>query len=220
MISYTKVQILEKVKHLKSIASYTGNNLFTPLESAITSYFERGSIEEFKEQGYKTFKKVVMDGLYRNIQCTHMELLPLKDSNYPVGYEYVGDIFQDNEAFQEIMEISDTKFNSAFKSEEDLNEPTNGNVVTNTYITSWITIIKTSNENEMELLKNLERYCLYSYEHISMAFIFEELGDTWNTYTENRREFAQNIYIEKGWDWFEQTFNVGIFLPSYIEEIR
>lgn len=222
MIGYTKSQVRTKLSHLYSVSRLHNSDvstMFNEVYSALESYYNRN--EEFKEQGYKTFKKVVMDSLYRNLQCSRMDLLPPRNNNYPIGYKRIGDIFQ-MATFQEIMTVSDSAFNAAYSQTQTSSSDgsTTDSETHNSYLENWALKINSAVLNELGLLKNLENFCLYGYENVSMAFIFEELGNVWNSYTDDKRSFAKNIYIKSGWDWFEKTFNCGIFEPSYIDEIR
>lgn len=226
MFGYTQRDLSNRLDHLYSISRYKDNDvakMFNAVRSVFSTYFGRGkSNEEFRIQSFNTFKKVVMDGLYRNVECSHMDLVPEKDLNYPIGYLNVGNIFR-AEIFQDIMAIKDSDFNAAYYRTQIGNDGNSGAIqyeTHNTYLENWTKTVKASMQNELEALRRLEQYCLYSYEKISMAFIFEEIGNVWQSYTEEKEVYAEKIYIQRGWDWFEQTFEVGLFEPSYIDKLR
>lgn len=234
MIGYTHKQVKTKLEHLYSVSRYRDSDtktMFDIVYSALDFYYNRN--QEFKEQGYKTFKRVVMSSLYRNLQCSRMDLLPKWNNNFPKGYNRISDIFQ-TATLQEIMTISDATFNSAFSrveksSSENGDNDSNSDSSSssekeyethNTYLENWALKIDSAVGNELQLLKDLENYCLFGYEDISMAFIFEDLGHIWNSYTDDKRSFAELVYIKHRWDWFERTFKCGIYQPSYIDELR
>ena len=117
MIEFGKSELNTRLDYLYSISRYKNSDvskMFTSLRAAISKYFERG--EDFNYQAYKTFKRVVLDALYRNIQCDRMDLLPPQNTNFPRGYSDITELFQ-SEVFNEIMEISNTEFNNAYYTE-------------------------------------------------------------------------------------------------------
>ena len=221
---YTKEQIIERIAYLKSISSSSGGygSLFQALEEAVESYFTRD--DEFKKQARETFKRVKLEIFFRSFKCDRMDLLPSMSSpEYPVGYLDVMHIFNTS-VFDELLTIDDNTFRAAFyttqSSEDGGGQGSSSVEYHNTYIEKWVEEITSTIVDELVKLKTLEDFCYAAGEKREDSMLFEELGSVKSEWGGNRKGYAHVVYIQKEWDNFNTMFDVGIYEPSYINELR
>ena len=215
---YSKEQIMARIAHLQSISPSGASSLFNGLLTALSNYFTRD--EEFERLLRKTFLRIISDFFSRTIVVEHAELLPPLRTDFPRGYENVTDIFG-GEVFKVIMEIDDAVFVAAFRSETQSNGNSGVTVVwTNPYITAWIAGLSSSPDTEKAELEAIGEFCIDCNEERALHYDFLELGRIQQVFTKDKRGLAKKMYFERGYDWVITNFNLNVFEPYYLPELK
>ena len=215
---HTKKQIVEKIEELRSVSPSGASSLFATLLEAINGYFERG--EEFERLIRKTILRVTSEAFSRNIEVEFPERLPPLRTDFPKGYSNVAEIFN-GDIFEEIMTVDVSAFRAAFQSHTESGDSGSSTVVwTNSYITSWLEGINSTKEEEVGALETIGEFCIDCNEERGLALIFEELGNIQQDWAGDKRNLGRVIYIERGYDWVITNFNLNVFEPHYLPELR
>ena len=215
-----KTEVMNRLEELRLVipsGATNTDNAFTTVLASVNSYFGRG--EGFREQVYETLKRVVFDGFMIGLQVEKPELLPELSKEYPDGYEDVRDLFDGNGAFEEILLINDETFRAEWYSEVISTTPPTY-IWHNRKLEEWGTEISGATASELERLSEIEEFCRGRYESWTLPLIFEDVGRRHQRWSQHRRDFADYIYIERGWDWLIREFGLTTYEPSYIEELR
>ena len=213
-----KEEVLTRLDELKGTSPSGAWDLFTTTETALQTYYSRG--DELNETAYDTLKRVVFDGLMRGLEVEHPELLPELSTDYPVGYENVMELFSGGGVLDEILTIDADTFADAFWSETVMQGQVGVSVWHNDYLeTKWPQALRSARSDEKDGLEAIEKFCRGRYEPWTLALIFEELGRRHQKWTENRRAFAKDIYIDRGWHELIETYGLGLYQPSYVGEL-
>ena len=225
---YTFDEMKVRLAHLKSISPAGGKTLVDDLRNAIESYSIRDT--EFELQVHKTLDKVITDIFHNQLKYEHMELLTPwlnnPKANKPDGYDDVTVLFKGMSVYEEIMTIRDFDFRKAFyttekESESENSDSSSSETTTewhNRYIEDWIARLNEALVYETEGLKSIMRYCADRSYNIEWALIFEELGK--NTERHHIKYYAKQIYVTKGYGWLIEAFNLNVYRPSYLAELR
>ena len=215
---YMQTQLTDRIAHLKSISPSGALSLFSGLETAISEYFIRDV--EFESLIRKTLMRVASDALSRGIEVEYPERLPPMSTDFPPGYNNITELFGD-EVFNEIMTIADATFVAAFVSETGGGNNGATVILKNAIITRWTGEISASRGTEVAALETLGEFCTTCNEDRGLALIFEELGQIKQYWSDDRiRQFGRHCYIDRGFDEIIKAFNLNVFEPHYISELR
>ncbi|MBR1728513.1 MAG: hypothetical protein IJ728_03205 [Selenomonadaceae bacterium] len=210
-------KIIERIEYLKSISPAGADNELSQLLSAVEGYFKRDT--DFEILVRRTILRVVSDFFSRSLIVEYPERLPELSTDYPPGYEDVTEIFG-GEVFSEIITISDNEFRSAFQTETVSSGGATTTTYTNSYITKWISEMSAKAADETKALEKIGEFCIICNEERALALIFEELGRIEQPYNQKKRELARKIYLKRGYDWVIITFDLKVFEPHYLPELR
>ena len=220
---YSLEELNTRLDYLKGISPSGGRYLVEELRMAINAYLTRDS--EFELQVNKTLDKVIADTFHHNLIYEHQELIePWQErrGTPPTGYSNVADLFQGNDIFKEIMKVSDREFKVAFYIEQPENEGGGGGTTSIIYHNSltevWVVELQKAVGDELNGLKAIMQYCATSSYSVEFAIIFEEHGTVINR--KSLKGYAKEIFVTKGYGWLAETFNLGVYRPSYMAELE
>ena len=195
---YTIKELNNRLNYLSSTFGVNYRSTVTELRTAIQAYFARDSNFEF--QVNKTLDKVIADSFHYGLEYENMDLLKSwrnrSTESAPEGYDNVTNLFNGYKVFEEIMQIKDRDFRTAFYGETKYSSGFYETEYHNTYIDDWIKRLNISVNNEMEGLKKIMQYCANRSYNLEWAIIFEELGN----YTKHHpvMYYAKDIFVTKG----------------------
>ncbi len=215
----TEEEVLMRLGELKAASPAGGRKLFSTVESAVRRYFDRAGT--LGDQMKETHRRVVFEEFLTGIEFEHSELLPELPSDYPIGYEVIGDVFAEDDVFEGIMTIGTSAFVSQY--EVELQTVGSGGVI-ETYRhvlleTTWPTAITAAINALLGRIKAIEEFCLDRYYTWRDALLLEELGIRQHHWARDRRGLARRIYIERGWHEVIEEYGFDIYEPSYVGEL-
>ena len=173
---------------------------------------------DLNDAAYDALKHVVFDGLMSGLRVEHPELLPELSTEHADGYENVTDLL--GEGLEEIMTIDTATFLNGFREETVMQGQVGVSEWHHQLLEQrWPSLIVTSKNSVSDKLVRLSEYCRGRFESWTLPLIFEEVGKRHNEWTENRRAFAKDIYIDRGWHELIETYGLGLYQPSYVGEL-
>ena len=215
-----KAEILARVSHLEDISPVEAGDLFSPLRAAVEAFFAPDS--SMNQNVSYTIERVGMDYVNRNIVFEHQERLPSFNANFPPGYHKIGDIFDANGAFAEIMGIEDNPFVDGFyeqAAEGEAGEEGGGDpVLLHDGITDWIGRIESGKSAALAKVKTLADFCESGSSGFTLANFFEDLGQP--VHVPDNKETAQKVYREIGWQEIIDVFGLSVFVPRYLKGVN
>lgn len=214
-----KDEILAQISHLEDISPVEAGDLFSPLCAAVEAFFAPDS--SMNHDVSYTIERVGMDYVNRNIVFENQDRLPSFNANFPPGYHRIGDIFDANGAFADIMSIDDETFVDGFYEEaaegaEGAGDEGGGSpALLHDGIAAWIERIETGKSAALAKMKTLADFCESGSSGFTLANFFEDLGQP--VHVPDNKEAAQKVYREIGWQEIIDIFGLDVFVPSYLK---
>lgn len=209
----TETLILEKLNTLQSAYNGSGSvlALFTPVSTAVTTYFTQGKAKLTHDIQY-TICQLMLDIQNRKTVYEHQNLMPSAPTNYPAGYEDVRTIFTAGGALESIMNITPETFNKGYTytaGTEKTAAP-----ISNSYLNEWKADIETARDKELAGLTAISSFCESGSYNSGLASYFESLGKVVSSI--GKDEMAERIFKTGGYKEIIQRFGLDVHIPTSV----
>lgn len=217
---FTKNELLTKIDYLQTYCEQnreTGvsgdfGTFILPLKTAVNTYFNTIP-NNLKYSMMKLITQIDVDIQKRYTTYEH-EYGDSPSTNYPYGYNDFTIIFNGDDAFDEITNISGAAFLAGFPKTPDLVVPTNYVYETNPIIDIWAQKIQNAHNAEIAKIENIIDFCERGSYNDGIISLFEDRGKM--TVNRTKQQLANDIYIVRGAKVIIQSMNLGVYIPSYI----
>lgn len=212
----TRTEIISKLNELKSYSSTKDaltEPLFTPIYSAVDSYFSGSNVASALECAIKYLYNDITRRTTKHEHHFDMKL----PTNYPAGYFDIRECFYN---FKPLLEVSNEAFFASFvygvpegaggSEEGGAAEPV---PISNTLLTSWTQSILAAKTGDETNINNLANWCLNSGGNCDLICLFENQGRIVESLSV--KEKADIIFVERHAKEVIETLGLDVYIPSY-----
>ena len=184
--------------------------LFSPVRAAVTDYFKPHD-EKLTAAVQYTLHQLALDLMNRATVYEHQALLPPPQTNFPLGYAIVTELFTGGGAVPEMCSISVEKFNKGYQDISGLLPPES-----NTHLTKWAELLCAARAGELSALSVIASFCESGSYNAGIAMLFENLGGIVKSI--GKEELAKEIYRDCGYLDVIQAFGLNVHVPTSMKE--
>ncbi len=210
----SKIESLEQYCITNRDSKITGDfsSFLQPLKNAVNTYFNTVP-DGLKYAMIRLITQIDVDITNRYTTYEH-EYGDPPSTNYPYGYNDFTIIFNGDDAFDAINNISGAQFLSGFPMVDDELDPTKKHYETNPIISTWVLKIQNAHNTELPKIENIIDFCERNSYNDGLISLFEDRGNI--NIDRTKQQLANDIYIVRGAKAIIQSMNLGIYIPSYI----
>ena len=214
---YSQTEVSAKITALKAYSAAQDPltaDLFTPLETAVTAYFNAsGNLAA----PLRDVVKYMYNDIARRTTVYETDWPDNLPTDYPAGYNDVRGCIYD---FTELMTVDNATFFAAFVYETPT-APADGGAaepvpVSNDYLTDWEADITAATTADINEVAALAEWCKNSEGNCDLIDLLEDRGKVLSQ--KSREEIAADIYIDRGVLEIIQVRGVDVYVPTYLAE--
>lgn len=205
---YSESEINAKVAELKAYSAEQDAStavLFTPLETALSSYFSASDLTA----ALRDVVKYMYNDIQRRTTVYETEWPDNLPTDFPTGYYDLRGCFYD---FSQLMTITNAAFYAGFVFSTS---PEGGSAVSsNTYLDAWTAGITSAASSEASAASNVAAWCKDAGGNSDLIDLLEDRGTVVSSMS--REEIAEEIYVNRGVLEIINSRGLDVYVPSYL----